>query len=606
MKYLLYLGVCLLTLTCSCALHEQEPTPTPCTPAWLTLHFHGQDMTRTAEEAVHDVNLYLFHRNGVDAHHQYITTPMVSLELMPGSYDLYAVANAGHDLGELSISEVEMLESMPELSALGNGPLPMAARQRVDVMDGGTISIPLVRAVARLDFRYSVVGDFARQVTIRSVRLRNAARTMTLFERSQATLEAHVTDMPAVLDPGQEYTATWYLLENCQGEVPSITEQGQKEPSQAPALATYIQIEATAGGVEIIYRIYLGENNTSDFNIVRNRVYNLDVRIRGMNTVDTRVTTTELSVALLAQQYEQGETAYSELTLRSTNVPAEGRYTLRYTCEQGTGRLRVNGSLLAVGEDFTLYPYNGEVSVPLEYTQAEAGEVRLRLSVSAAEGAPMERLLETAFVKPSPHLSLALDKTQLYAQDRATVRLTVSQRGYTGKYDVTATGTALLFLNTSADLNPATSFSIPGPGTYNLRLRPEVLGKNPFTVTVRDAEGQTTSVTGSVQGLKRTATYRLRFDSSVEGELTVLAEGDYPVQENLYLVVKPTLQIRSAGGSTTNKSFSMPVLIQKGRDVAGYTLDLGLSAGQSYSLSTYTSSFSRTTSINGMVDYRVK
>lgn len=266
----------------------------------------------------------------------------------------------------------------------------------------------------------------------------------------------------------------------------------------------------------------------------------------------------------------------------------------------------MNGSLLAAGEDFTLYPYNGQVSVPLEYTQVEAGDVRLRLTLTCPEGGPMERLLETAFVKPVPHLTLALDKIQLYAQDRTTVRLTVAQRGYTGKYNITTSGTASLFLNITDDLNPATSFTVSGPGKYNLRLRPEVLGTNLFTITVRDDQGQTASVTGSVRGLRRTATYALRFDSSVEGELTVLAEGDYPVQENLYLVVKPTLQIRSTGGSTINKSYSMPVLIQKGRDVAGYTLDLGLTAGQSYSLSSYTSSFSRTTSENGMVDYRVK
>ena len=136
-------------------------------------------------------------------------------------------------------------------------------------------------------------------------------------------------------------------------------------------------------------------------------------------------------------------------------------------------------------------------------------------------------------------------------------------------------------------------------------MRPEAVGSNPFTLTVQDAEGQRATTTASVVGLKRTATYTLNFDSSVAGELSVMAQGDYPVPEDVNLIVRPTLQLY-AGSSVTTKTYTMPISIQKGRDVAGYTLDLGLAAGQSYALSSYTAAFSRTVSKNGMVEYRVK
>ena len=75
-----------------------------------------------------------------------------------------------------------------------------------------------------------------------------------------------------------------------------IPGQEQKNEANAPEYAAYILIEGEADGLHVVYRIYLGENNTSDFNIARNRVYRIEARILGRNTVDWRVSTTEVSV----------------------------------------------------------------------------------------------------------------------------------------------------------------------------------------------------------------------------------------------------------------------------------------------------------------------
>ena len=606
MRYYLFILTALLTFTCACAEHEELPAPGSEERMRLTLLLRGEAPTRTGgDEALHDVNIYLFDRSGLCACHLYATSAAVGVELLKGRYTLYAVANAGRDMGDATLRQIEQMTCDPDPATLGDGPLPMSARQEIEVTGDGRIPVPLTRAVARVDFSFSVQGEFASRLTVRSVQLRSAARTMHLFRDSRAELAAHVADLPAVTDPGSEFSATYYLLENRQGTVPGITAQGQKDSAHAPAFATYFQIEASAAGVEIIYRIFLGENNTSDFNIIRNRVYRLDVRILGMNALDARVTTTSLDVDPFEQQYEQGMTARSELQLQCANSPAGGSYTLRYVREQGTGTLRVNGLLLAPGADFPLHPYKGEVTVPLEYTQPDVGEVRLNLALEGPDGVLIERQLFTSFIKPRPHVVCTIDKPRLYAMDRAIATITVSQTGYTGKYTVSCSGTASLFINLNADLNPATSLTFPGPGSYTLRVRPEAVGSNPFTLTVQDAEGQRATTTASVVGLKRTATYTLSFDSSVAGELSVMAQGDYPVPEDVNLIVRPTLQLY-AGSSVTTKTYTMPISIQKGRDVAGYTLDLGLAAGQSYALSSYTAAFSRTVSKNGMVEYRVK
>ncbi len=81
----------------------------------------------------------------------------------------------------------------------------------------------------------------------------------------------------------------FYLLENCQGDVPSITTQQQKCAENAPQGATFVRIKAQQEGLQLTYDVYLGENNTSNFDVRRNSVQTLNIIIKGKNEVDTRV-----------------------------------------------------------------------------------------------------------------------------------------------------------------------------------------------------------------------------------------------------------------------------------------------------------------------------
>ena len=95
---------------------------------------------------------------------------------------------------------------------------------------------------------------------------------MSLFAPSRPTTSGDVADTTPDAAPGQTFSASYYLLENRQGTVAGIGSQDGKNQSVAPEEATYIYIEGEADGVKVAYRIYPGENNTTDFNIVRNRV----------------------------------------------------------------------------------------------------------------------------------------------------------------------------------------------------------------------------------------------------------------------------------------------------------------------------------------------
>ena len=79
-------------------------------------------------------------------------------------------------------------------------------------------------------------------------------------------------------------THTWYVGDNRRGQNPVIRWEKNKGENNAPAMATYARIksheseDATKG---LFHDVYLGENVTTDFNVLRNRHYIYRVRIGG-------------------------------------------------------------------------------------------------------------------------------------------------------------------------------------------------------------------------------------------------------------------------------------------------------------------------------------
>ena len=91
---------------------------------------------------------------------------------------------------------------------------------------------------------------------------------------------------------GSNQTFTWYVPRNVRGAI-SNSSVSQKN-AFAPQGSTYIEIMAitnqAAGGEGVIYRIYPGFDNLTDFSIVPNYKYIINLEIVGPGTaVDTRV-----------------------------------------------------------------------------------------------------------------------------------------------------------------------------------------------------------------------------------------------------------------------------------------------------------------------------
>ena len=264
----------------------------------------AERITRTAdEEAIRDINLYLFGRSNGQSLHFYSRSALVRFECLPGEYDLYVAANLGADLGERSAQQLldYTIGRQEEYATL-----PMSAVMTVAIApdkENNTVTLPTLsvrRTVAKIAYNIRV-ADKVPDLELRSVRLCSVPGHTTLFTPAStpSTSEKDFTDAPLVELPDaarRSCSGVQYLFENPQGTVSSITDQRDKNADNAPACASYLMIRATRGSRILDYRVYLGENNTTDFNVGRNTSHTLDITISGDNEVDTRVHGYTLSV----------------------------------------------------------------------------------------------------------------------------------------------------------------------------------------------------------------------------------------------------------------------------------------------------------------------
>lgn len=175
---------------------------------------------------------------------------------------------------------------------------------------GESVAVSLTRAVAKLNFSLSASLPAGDTYTLQSVAVRQVPTILHPY-RDPATLTAGTypaltaastfSYAPEILN-GQldatERTLMWYLPENARG-TGSATSQFLKNADNAPAgqgdCCTYIEVNGTYHNAITStdyftrYRIFLGADNTSDYNVLRGRNYTLTTVIRGQTTADTRI-----------------------------------------------------------------------------------------------------------------------------------------------------------------------------------------------------------------------------------------------------------------------------------------------------------------------------
>lgn len=326
-------------------------------------------VTRSADEyAIRDLNFYLYDDNGEVVLHRYQTSATLRFECLPGNYRMRIAANLNRDLGESPTSEDFTVTHKDAYDAL-----PMAWDGDVTIpASGGSLpTVEVRRAVAKISYDITVKPS---DIELLSVQLLSVPRTVSIFDVEAAPSDDpyDYTDCPETGLSGQQAAGDCYLLPNMQGRVPSITDQRDKNAGNAPENASYLLIRAKRGDKILTYTVYLGENNTSGFNVRANVHYRFDISILGDNEVDTRISSYTLRVWDDFDDYNYGGyclldgTRYLHVEVECSDGTAPSRGRLELLSGDLSGFTFDYGNSGAV-HDFDLYDMMGDNTYEMEY-----------------------------------------------------------------------------------------------------------------------------------------------------------------------------------------------------------------------------------------------
>lgn len=346
MKKHLFIAVALLLLG-GCGRDEADTVPQPGPQAvTVSLAVRPESMTSvtrtTDEETIRDVNLYLYNANGEIVLHRYQTSSTLRFECVPGNYMLRIVANLGRDLGNNPVWSDVAIVHADEYDSL---PMTWEGDMTIPASGGALPAVEVQRAMAKISYDIAVKPT---DIELQSVQLLSVPRAVSVFDVAAVPSDdaADYTDTPAVPLSGHSAAGSRYLLPNMQGSVPSITDQRQKNRDNAPDNASYLLIRALRDDKVLTYTVYLGGNNTSDFNVRANVHYRFNISILGDDEVDTRVTSYTLRVWDDFDDYNYGgyclldgtRYLHVEVECNDGTAPQRGRLEL---LSRGPARLRL-------------------------------------------------------------------------------------------------------------------------------------------------------------------------------------------------------------------------------------------------------------------------
>jgi hypothetical protein len=253
---------------------------------------------------------------------RYYSTALTSYDIpVPdgSGYTVYAIANTGSDntFTDDNASTMTKLESLTtSISAwntIGTASYILASAKATSVTvdktrDDNECSLSLKRLAAKITI--NIAAASGQYVNIESFKIGNLP-SKSYYVAHPLSTEDVATDVSG--ETGTDATATtdtwlsipsqtsitdnavtgfsFYMFENRRGVNSGITAQKDKGAVNAPNNATYIEIEGTTHQNKGVWRVYLGANNTNNFNIKRNGNYTYNITLMPTST-DTRVTWT--------------------------------------------------------------------------------------------------------------------------------------------------------------------------------------------------------------------------------------------------------------------------------------------------------------------------
>ena len=298
---------------------------------------HDVSTRSVNENAINDLHLLVY-----DASHKllkkvYYSSPMASstdltLLIRAGSgYTVYGIANTGNSSLFANVSAVDTEDELKAFTTvlsswdgIGNGSYLLLSGSVANVTvsasssnlsaPSSTCSLPLKRLAAKVTLNVGIASGsgvtvsgyciyglpkkscyVAHPLTTEENADGIDTQTNRAVDASLPTNGADWTNSGLVsLSNVTSFNTSFYMYENRPGVNTSITLQNQKIKANVPATpadsAAYVMIYGKAPGYSSLsWKIYLGGNNTGNFNMKRNCQYTYNITLKP-NDSDTRIT----------------------------------------------------------------------------------------------------------------------------------------------------------------------------------------------------------------------------------------------------------------------------------------------------------------------------
>ena len=340
----------IVAMCSSCQPEEAEVVSTEeGLPATIQLNVQAEEkpdiQTRTVDtDIINDVHILIYDSNGELIGQKYekpINGAITVNTKSANNCTIYVVANtgdanffAGYDKhSEKSLTDrAYTLATWDALNSSSD--LPMTGiKEKVNITAGKQSlgNLEVARMAAKVILKIDVAAHSG--ITIKDYSLHNVplksyyilrplstesvvtdTNTTPGDDAVSATDNTHWTNGTKVAVNASSVSANFYMFENRRGVVSSITKQKDKVLANAPTQATYVEINGIVGNVTATWKVYLGANNTSNFNIKRNCTYTYNITLNDVVTADTRVNldwskVTDLSTAATANCYIASKTS---------------------------------------------------------------------------------------------------------------------------------------------------------------------------------------------------------------------------------------------------------------------------------------------------------
>ena len=332
MKKLKYIGCCLLAAGFVWSCIDEERTDSPDYDATVRVQISSKRtnpgmLTRSfSEDIITDMHILVYNSEGKLTGHAYgSTNPLVVRALSGANCFVYAVTNTGNAslFSGTSVSKLSSLLGMTTspITSLDDmvqgGNLLMSGSITTDIVKGEN-EITEGFLVSRLAAKNTLLITCSDEVVLTGYSINDLPVKSWLIARPNANESVagdaapgddavSVSNSSDWFDTGTiavssagSYSITFYMYENRRGgRVPvggttgdPSTETAAEKPAKkayyAPQRATYVELYVRMGGTSETYRLYLGADNSSNYNVKRNctYVYHVSIGASGILTVD--------------------------------------------------------------------------------------------------------------------------------------------------------------------------------------------------------------------------------------------------------------------------------------------------------------------------------